>query len=168
MTSKNPAISPRKRSTSSAGSSCGTRRSPPATPCRSASARSRRAGADLLERAEAERHGVAGGDLLVPHELPADEVERLRGEIAGFFDVTRAYLARKAVRYLPEKPYYVVGVDLGRWYQVRTKKRNREVVHGLASQVLWPGPTWIMALNRSNASVAKRLKRVPGAELLRR
>jgi len=127
-----------------------------------------RAGADLLERAEAERHGVAGGDLLVPHELPADEVERLRGEIAGFFDVTRAYLASKAMRYLHEKPYYVVGVELGRWYQVRTKKRNREVVHGLASQVLWPGPTWIMALNRSNASVAKRLKRVPGAELLRR
>jgi len=72
------------------------------------------------------------------------------------------------VRYLPEKPYYVVGVELGRCYQLRTKRRNREVIRGLATQVPWPGPTWITALNRSNARVAKRLKKVPGAELLRR
>ncbi|HEU5261609.1 MAG TPA: hypothetical protein VFU41_09330 [Gemmatimonadales bacterium] len=69
------------------------------------------AGADLLHHAEAERRGVEDDDSFMPHGLPAEEVERMRREIAGFFDVTRACLARKVVRYLPERPYYVLGAD---------------------------------------------------------
>jgi Zn-dependent protease with chaperone function len=127
-----------------------------------------RAGADLLDAAEVERRGVEVGDSFMPHGLPADEVERLRKEIAGFFDVTRAYLARKVVRHLPERPYYVLGVEVGRWYRFAKAQDTREVVHGLASKVVWPGHTWIMALDRGNRKLARRLKRVPGAELLRR
>jgi Zn-dependent protease with chaperone function len=127
-----------------------------------------RAGADLLEQADAERHGVESGDGFLPHGLPAEEVKRLRQEIAGFFDVTRAYLARKVVRHLPERPYYVLGVEVGRWYRFAKAQDTREAVHGLATKVTWPGQTWIMALNRGNRKLARRLKRVPGAELLKR
>jgi Zn-dependent protease with chaperone function len=138
-------------------------------PAEAASFRERaRAGADLLEQAEAERQGVAGGDTFMPHGLPAEEVARLRQEIAGFFEVTRAYLARKVVRHLPERPYYVLGVRVGRWYRFGKAQDTRDVVHGLATKVAWPGQTWIVALNRGNRQVARRLRRVAGAELLKR
>jgi Zn-dependent protease with chaperone function len=127
-----------------------------------------RAGSDLLNQAEAERRGVDGGDAFVSHGLTATEVDRLRQEIAGFFDVTRAYLVRKAVRYLPERPYYVVGVEVGRWYRFVGARDVREVVHGLATKVAWPGQTWIVALNRRNRKLARKIRRTPEAELLKR
>ncbi len=127
-----------------------------------------RAGADLVDHAEAERQGVTASDGFEPHGLPPEEVERLRREVAEFYDITRAYLARKTVRYLPEQPFYVLGVQLGRWYTFRSVKENRETIHGLATQVAYSGRVWIVQLNRHTARIAKKLKKVPGAELLRR
>ena len=127
-----------------------------------------RAAADLLDQAEAERGGVAADDEFLPHQLSTDEVARLRQEIEGFFDVRRAWLARKAVRHLSERPFYVLGVELGRWYQWRTRQQNQQVVHGLATKVAYPGHAWIIQLNRHHAKVARKLKRVPGSEILRR
>ena len=126
------------------------------------------AGGDLLDEAENERQGVSAGDRFLPHDLPAEEVERLRGEIAGFFDVRRAWLARKAVTHLPEIPLYVLGVEIGRWYQWRSQEDYQQVVHGLATKVAYPGRVWILHLGRRQAKIAKKLKRVPGAEIFRR
>jgi len=127
-----------------------------------------RVGADLLDHAEAERQRVDAEDEFLPHELPAEEIERLRREIAGFFDVQRAWLVRKAVRHLPQKPFYVLGVALGRWYHWRTQRDNQEVVHGLATKVAYPGRVWIIHLNRHRAKVARKMKRATGSEILRR
>src|SRR5881396_2897209 len=127
-----------------------------------------RAGADLLEQAEGERQGVEPSDRFLPHDLPAEEIERLRGEISGFYDVRRAWLVRKAVRFLPEFPLYVLGVELGRWYHLRSARDNQEAVHGLATKVAYPGRAWIIHLDRKRATIAKKLKRVKGAEIFRR
>src|SRR6266704_2926155 len=123
-----------------------------------------RAGADLLEQAEGERQRVEPSDRFLPHDLPAEEIERLRGEISGFYDVRRAWLVRKAVRFLPEFPLYVLGVELGRWYHLRSARDNQEAVHGLATKVAYPGRAWIIHLDRKRATIAKNLKRVKGAE----
>ena len=107
-------------------------------------------------------------DEFLPHGLPAEEIARLRQEIAGFFDVRRAWLVRKVVRHLPEMLFYVLGVELGKWYQLRTRRDHQEVVHGLATKVEYPGRVWIMQLNRHRAQVRRKLRRVAGSEILRR
>src|SRR5437762_7184153 len=64
---------------------------------------------DLLEEARAERARITARDPFVSHGLPAEEVERLRAQLARFPQLGAAYLVRKAVTHLPARPFYVLG-----------------------------------------------------------
>jgi len=70
------------------------------------------AAADLWELARAERQGVGVRDRLLPHALTPEEVQGLRQQLEQIPALKAAYVVRKEVRLVAEKPYYVVAVEL--------------------------------------------------------
>jgi hypothetical protein len=127
------------------------------------------AAADLIELAIAERQMVEVRDQLLPHGLTPDEVQRLRQALERVPGVKAAYIARKDVHHLPEKPYYIVAVEMRlRWYWKHTAAQGRPVIgQALQAQSL-RGPWRVFCGRLDYPYVWRKIKRVPGAELLRR
>lgn len=70
------------------------------------------------QNAHAERNEVSFLDDLTTHDLSHEKVDQLRRELAQDSQVREAYLVRKRVKYLPDKPLYALGVVVDRpWYK---------------------------------------------------
>lgn len=67
---------------------------------------------DKLQHAVAERQTLRVKDALLPGDLPAPEVEKLREHFAKHPLVEEVYLVKKEVQHFPETPLYVVGVQI--------------------------------------------------------
>ena len=74
----------------------------------------------LFEKAVAERTQVSLIETFRPHELSEFEVELLRKELAKHGDIKEAYLVRKEVTYLQEKPLHALGLVLDRGWLKQT------------------------------------------------
>ncbi|HEV8266073.1 MAG TPA: M48 family metalloprotease [Gemmatimonadales bacterium] len=124
---------------------------------------------DLLEVAEAERHDVSGRDTLLPHDLPEQDLVLIREVLGGAEEVTEAYFVRKAVTNMPEVPFYVLGVKFHLpWYRFQSASKERELIERLAREVPLPGQWLIVALNQNTAKIRKKMRKVPGAQLVGR
>jgi Zn-dependent protease with chaperone function len=125
--------------------------------------------ADLIELALAERQMVEVRDQLLPHGLTPDEVQRLRQALERVPVVKAAYIARKDVHHLPEKPYYIVAVEMRlRWYWKHTAAQGRPVIGQALQALSLRGPWRVLCGRLDYPYVWRKIKRVPGAELLRR
>jgi len=71
--------------------------------------------ARLLELAERERLMVSPSDTFLPHELPVELVGAIQKQFPPYRRIRTAYLVRKPVKYLPEKPAFVLAVSAV-WY----------------------------------------------------
>jgi Zn-dependent protease with chaperone function len=124
---------------------------------------------DLMELAGAERKDVTANDRLVPHELSPEQVREVRAQLERIPEVKVAYVVRKEVQHLPEQPFFVVGVELRlAWYKFQSTSKEQQIVERVAEAVPLPGQLLVLALNSHRAKIRRKLKRVPGAELLRR
>jgi len=123
---------------------------------------------DLLELAGPERQDVSGRDTFLPHELSEAELVPIRAAVAAAEDVAEAYLVRKAVQHMPELPLYVLGVKMRLpWYRYRSQTKEQGLVDRLAQEVPLPGQWLIVALNDHTAKIRKKMRKVPGALLLK-
>jgi len=127
------------------------------------------AAADLIELARAERRGVEVRDQLLPHGLTPDEVQRLRQALEQVPVVKAAYIARKEVHHLPEKPYYIVAVEMRlRWYWKHTAAHGRPLIGQALQALSLRGPWRVFCGRLDYPYVWRKIKRLPGADLLRR
>ena len=118
----------------------------------------------IRENAQAERSQVSFLDHFVSHDLSDEEIENLRRELAKDARVREAYLVRKEVEYLPEKPLYALGVVVDRpWYQQlrRDLSFTRQFAYELdtrqfASELKTPLELYSFELDNQN----KRLKTI--------
>jgi hypothetical protein len=127
------------------------------------------AATEAFELAGEERRFVTRSDRLLPHALNPDEVQALRQQLSELPAVTAVYIARQDVRHLAEKPHYIVGVQFTlKWWWRHSVAQTRAHV----SRVLQGGPlrgSWSVLCGRGDQPHAwGKLKRVPGAELMRR
>ena len=126
--------------------------------------------------AERERESVYRQDSFLPHELERDNLDAITTELAKHPAVKRAWLARKDLKHGPENPLYVLGIDTGvdwrgivREIGIPLAKAARDpLVDELANALPFPGEAFVVPLHRENAWLAKKLKKVPGAEILGR
>ncbi len=124
---------------------------------------------DLLDRAAPERQGVSGGDTLLPHELPEAELASIRALLVAAEDVGEAYIVRKAVRHMPEVPLYIVGVKMRLpWYRYRSESKEQRLIARLAKELPVPGQWLVVALNDHSAKIRRKMRKVAGAQLVRR
>ena len=121
-----------------------------------------------VENAQYERQNISARDDFKPHNLPEDQLIHLRQQLATFTRIRIAYLVQKEVKHLPEEPGYVLGViSKYPWYGVRTNGADQKLVDQLATQVDYPGYTYIIALEKDYYSLRKKFKRVEGSEIYR-
>jgi Zn-dependent protease with chaperone function len=120
---------------------------------------------DALEAAGPERSVLARGDVLLPHGLDAEEVERVRGQLVGRPDLAEAYLLRKQVRHFPEKPCFVLAfVARVPWYRLTGPGFGAKLAGALASEVRFREPILVVPLNEDRA-LLKKVRAVQGARI---
>jgi hypothetical protein len=79
--------------------------------------------------------------------------------------VGEAYLARKVVSRLPEKPFYVLGiVTRHAWYETNTSTKDGELVQQLVN-LAFPGHFYVIILNENQKKLKQVLQSVEGARI---
>jgi hypothetical protein len=124
---------------------------------------------DLLDLAAPERKDVTGRDKFIPHELPEEQLALIRAVVTAAPDIAEAYFVRKAVTHMPEVPLYVLGVKMKLpWYRYRSQTKERALVDRLVQEVPVPGQWFVVALNDHTVKIRRKMRKVPGAQLVRR
>ena len=90
-----------------------------------------------LASAQRERLRVGFRDRLLPHELPADQVEKVRRKLFFYPQIRAAYLARKQVRLFSDKPSYVLAIHR-RPRLLEDGRSNKLLAESLAAQMEFP------------------------------
>lgn len=118
-------------------------------------------------RAEKERQIVPPKVPLAPHELSAEEIERIREGLRQVPKLRAAYIARRVVKHQPERPCYVVAVtpDVPWWRPLGTTQ-IRELVDATVHAVVWPGDTRVVTTTHELKGLPKRFRKIPGTVLL--
>jgi Zn-dependent protease with chaperone function len=115
-----------------------------------------------FEAAAAERADIVPGDPLDHHGLSEEIVDRLRAVLAAEKRVKRGYLARKAMRHLPDRaPLYLVAVRASRW------RDHQELIDRLVPAIGLPGRFIAVTVAGRFKGFKKALGDVPGAEIYR-
>jgi tetratricopeptide (TPR) repeat protein len=125
--------------------------------------------AEVLEAAYQERSGLSLKDSFTSHGLMEEQLELLSEQLMHFPDVAEAYLVRRIVEHLPEKPLYVLGVVPNvSWYQFRWESADTKLVQSLTEKIVLPGEGFIVAFNSGTKKIAKKAKRIAGSRFYRR
>lgn len=120
-----------------------------------------------LEAARVERETLRKGDLLEPHGLDPEAVERIVFQLRDRKGLGSAWLVRKRVEHFPERPRWILVVASGgAWDLVNGKKRVVDLVAEIAEDVRFPGDTLIVGRIADNAFLKPMLKKVDGARIL--
>lgn len=122
---------------------------------------------DLLEAARAERDAteLKPYDHFLEHDLDAQALARLQEQLRAIDGVRSAWLVRKHIKLLPEKPLYVLGFATTATWSNR-KARVAEIQKEISTRVAFPGETLILCVEGRNQAFAYELRVVPGACVL--
>jgi hypothetical protein len=75
---------------------------------------------------------------------------------------------QKVVKHFPEDESYVLGIiRKTRWYQSQDNKLDQDLINRLATEVSFPGFTYIIALEHEFKPLRKIFRDIRGAEIYR-
>lgn len=118
----------------------------------------------LEQLAEDERNSLTANDMLIPHDLPTAAVTAFVERCRTLESIRQVYLVRKKVEYLPESPFFVIGIEWRRW---RSKNRGLALDAVLdASREI--GFAMVLLLDRIDRRLAKAIRKVDGSAVYRR
>ncbi len=116
--------------------------------------------------AQRERLNFKGGDKFYTVTLGVDEQNSVAGQLARYGALRAAYLVRKEVKHLADKPCYVLAVQWPWWYPVWDEET---LLAKLKNEVCLPVPEAVWAVMRHlPRRVRNRIRSVPGACVFRR
>lgn len=125
----------------------------------------------LVERAqwqqavEKERGEVRLDEKFERHGLSAAAVNALKQQLSNVPGLRKAYLVKKKVKYLPERPCYVFGyVARSRWGFAGKNKANA-VLKEIQDRVEFPGETLIISVEGENYRFARKLQWMRGTRI---
>lgn len=123
--------------------------------------------ADQLDAAEAERATLRSTDTYLPHQLPPDEptLTDLRQQLYEYPDVVGAWLLQKQLTYFPEKPLFVLLIELTpdarKSFDKGTNKSN--IVDLLSRRLDLPGEAFVVPATNDNAWLTTIARKYPAA-----
>jgi tetratricopeptide (TPR) repeat protein len=119
-----------------------------------------------VELARAERRTVLLKDPMGPHKAPEDLLEQLRGWLATYPEIKKAYLVQKRVLHLPESPVYFLGLVPKRsWWPFGSQTRRLALQKRLAqeSAVIPDAKLFLIVLGGPLRRQVSRFKAIPGS-----
>jgi Zn-dependent protease with chaperone function len=122
-----------------------------------------------LAAAAVERREVTAKDTLAGHGLSEMTLRRLREALLAEPEIRRAYLAQKPLQYCPKQKLFVLCVHRFRaWHRLPDHDAEQALVARLSQKLTLPGRLLVFAPSGSFRALAYRLRKLPGAEILRR
>jgi Zn-dependent protease with chaperone function len=119
-----------------------------------------------LRAAQQERAGVTARDRFLPHGLGDEPLMALQALLAATADVEAAWLARKDVRYLPQRPLFVLCVRAtGAWWG--GADRDTALVRRLTPKVQLPGQFLVIGRRGPFRALARKVAAQCGPEVFR-
>ncbi|HKI93822.1 MAG TPA: M48 family metalloprotease [Gemmatimonadales bacterium] len=115
-----------------------------------------------LEKAREERRQLPKGALVEPHGLPDEAIAALRTQLEKLRRVKRAYLVRRRVKWLPDRPAYALCLKPRGMFT--TRKRHRRIVDEVAQGVR--GPEGMVVFIASDGRVPRRIRKQKGARVI--
>jgi Zn-dependent protease with chaperone function len=121
---------------------------------------------EALEQAGPERSMLARNDVLQPHGLAPEEIERVRAQLQGRPDLVEAYLVLKQVRHFPEKPCFVLAfVPRVAWYRLTGSGFGMKLAGALLAEVRFREPLLVVPLHEDRA-LRKKVRALEGGRIL--
>jgi Zn-dependent protease with chaperone function len=118
-----------------------------------------------LERAVAkERDEVRLRDKFERHGLAPEALSRMQAELGSIAGLRKAYLVKKRVKHMPERPCYVLGFTVGGW--VERRRRAAGVQQRIHEAVTWPGETLILHVEGDNYRFGRKLRWMRGSRIV--
>lgn len=114
----------------------------------------------LLLMAQQERSEVRAIDQFQPHNLPDETIQQLCQQLALYPQLKAAYLVQKVVEYLPDKPFYVLGVKRKSVF-IELDRSNEKLINSLVQEVQLPSNCYIILLNQDAKNIEKKLRQIP-------
>jgi Zn-dependent protease with chaperone function len=123
----------------------------------------------LLTNVRHERSSVHNRDHFKFHDLSNSALSELTEQLARYPEIKEAYLVQKVVKYLPEKPFYVLALrHHSTWWKLESSYRAHKLCKQIASEITFPGGTYILILDDLNKKIEKKICPTPGASIYRR
>jgi Zn-dependent protease with chaperone function len=128
-------------------------------------AASQEAGAAIEERSRVDEKS-----LFVPHQLPPDQVAYLRERLERFPELKEACLVLRQFRVRPEAPSFALALVFRRpWLSARSPEAKEQAIRDrILQETEWPGETYAFVLGPQQKKLLKRIRKVPGAVLVKR
>jgi Zn-dependent protease with chaperone function len=134
----------------------------------------RAAEAEVIQAESArERDSVYRTDTFTPHEVDDATLAPLRAALAKQPRIKAAWLVRKTVKHMPERPLYVLGFDPGFDWRGSLRAGGLPIAktpddgypQALANLLPLPGEAFVVPLHAENAWLRKKMKKVAGAKI---
>ena len=122
--------------------------------------------AELQQAAAKERDEVRLSDKFERHDSGAEALARLQAELKTIAGLRKAYFVKKRVRYLPQRPCYVLGFTVGSLLRWHSKRRAAEVLARIRETGSFPGETLILNVEGENYRFGRKLRWMRGSRIL--
>lgn len=119
-----------------------------------------------MQAARAERDTLLTTDTYVPHNLPEQERAKLVESLRQISGIRRAYLVRKLTRNFPEQPFYALGYTCSGPLELSDKDKIHAVLEAIKAQVVFPGETMIVSVEKDNKAFGKLFRKVEGSRVI--
>jgi Zn-dependent protease with chaperone function len=115
----------------------------------------------MLVLAKQERMQVSGSDEFIPHELSKSDIVELCQQLRQYPRIREAYLVKKKVKYLPDKPLYtMIIVRKTSFWKLELSSQDTKLINQLIKELNFPGQCWVTALNSETRPLWVKLRKV--------
>lgn len=122
--------------------------------------------AEVEQQAANERAMVSLSEHFECNDLPADKLAALVAQLKAVPGLHHAYLVRKHVTVLAQRPCYILGVEVTRWYHLPSRKRVPAVLAAIQKQVSLPKYTQVMTVDGDNYRLGRKFYWMRGARIV--
>ena len=123
----------------------------------------------ILDAAESERVSVENEDTLIPHDLTEDVLSVIRDQMRRFHEIETCYLAQKAVRFLVDRHFYLLGVVANKVEDPAERDRsNTRLIMTIKQQLVLPDYTYVVVFDESMRVLFAKAEALPSAQLYTR
>ena len=122
--------------------------------------------AQLLQAAQRERNEVLLSDEFQRPEFSEEQYAALRIQLHAVAGLRKAYFLRKQLKYLTERPCYVLGFKVTGLFQFHSARRANEVTRRIRQTVEFPGDTIVISVEGKNYRFGRAFRRMRWATIV--